>query len=174
MPSQFDNTQSNLFRKPVFDDVTDQKLWQAGKEADEVFELRPAPLPTPEMEVEYIDWLQEDFKSDPWVTYRFRKYTANPKRIPWKNTRQLKRQHQYTFMMHWLLGAAITWPVAAAFGRFMKTSRGGVPAVHLNRHVHDFPRPEPGRIARLTFRWYAVGSSIAMGFAFAKYMSQEG
>lgn len=57
------------------------------KEADEIFEVRPAPIPTPEMEVEYIDWLQNDLKSDPWLTHRFRKYTCNPKRIPWKNTR---------------------------------------------------------------------------------------
>ena len=66
-------------------------MYHLQKEADEVLELKVPDVPTPEQEVEYIDWLQEDFKSDPWITYRFRKYTANPKRIPWKNTRQLKR-----------------------------------------------------------------------------------
>ena len=151
----------------------DKQLWQASREADEVFELRQAPLPTLEKEREYMDWLQEDFKSDPWVTYRFRKYTANPKRIPWKNTRTIKRQHQFTFLTNMALGSVIAWPFAAAFGRWMKTSRGGVPAVHLNRHVHDFPRPDPGRIARLTFRWYSVGASLALGYLFARYMADD-
>ena len=56
-----------------------------GREADEVLIEKLPPVPTPEMEVEYIDWLREDFKSDPWVTLRFRKFMAGPKRIPWKN-----------------------------------------------------------------------------------------
>jgi len=68
-------------------------LYRLTKEADEVLEMKQPMVPTPEMEREYIDFLQDDFKSDPWVTYRFRKYTANPKRIPWKNSRQLKRQY---------------------------------------------------------------------------------
>jgi hypothetical protein len=93
MPSQYDNTYHGIFRRPVFDDAQDEKLYKLTREADEVFEMRPAPVPTAEMEVEYIDWLQEDLKSDPWVTYRFRKFTANPKRVPWKNTRYIKRQY---------------------------------------------------------------------------------
>ena len=92
MPSTYDTTYNQVFRKPSFDTETEKKMWQLQKEADEVLEVKPAPLPTQEMENEYMDWLQEDFKQDPWVTYRFRKYTANPKRIPWKNTRQIKRQ----------------------------------------------------------------------------------
>ena len=93
-------------------------MWQLSREADEVFIERQPPVPTPEMEVEYIDWLREDFKSDPWVTYRFRKYMAGPKRVPWKNQRRLKRQHQFTFCAHWALGAALFWPVAAMIGRY--------------------------------------------------------
>lgn len=135
--------------------------------------MAPAPVPTPEMEVEYIDWLQEDFKSDPWVTYRFRKFTANPKRIPWKNTRQVKRQHQVTFMCHWVLGSLLSWPIAAMVGRSFKTSKGGVPEVRLNRWVHDFPRPEPGRSARLIFRFYSVISCVTMGLAFAHYTTNS-
>jgi len=69
------------------------------------------------MEVEYIDWLQEDFKSDPWITYRFRKFTANPKRTPWKHQRKLKRQHQVNYLTNWMIGSFIAWPVAAMIGR---------------------------------------------------------
>jgi len=129
--------------------------------------MRPAPTPTAEMEVEYIDWLQEDFKSDPWLTYRFRKYTPNPKRIPWKNTRQIKRQYQYTFSVNWMVGTLLSWPVAAMIGRHFKTTKGGVPAVRLNRMVHDFPNVEPGRNARNIFRWYSILSAAIFGLAFA-------
>lgn len=117
MPSTFDTTYHNVFRKPVFDDDGDKKMWQAQREADEVFEMKTAPVPTQEMENEYMDWLQEDFKSDPWLTYRFRKYTANPKRIPWKNTRQIKRQYQFTFGVNWVVGSLLSWPIAAMIGR---------------------------------------------------------
>ena len=41
--------------------------------------------PTPKEEIEYIEWLREDFKSDPMLSFRFKKYMAGPKRIPWKN-----------------------------------------------------------------------------------------
>lgn len=117
MPSTFDTTYHNHFRKPVFDGEADKKWYQLNKVAEEVFEVAPAPVPTQEQEIEYIDWLQEDFKSDPWVTYRFRKYTANPKRIPWKNQRRIKRQYQYTFAVNWLVGSALSWPLAAYIGR---------------------------------------------------------
>lgn len=91
MSSTFDNSYHHVYKKPNFDDEMDRKMWQLNREADEVLEVRAPPVPTQEMENEYMDWLQDDFKSDPWVTYRFRKYTANPKRIPWKNQRRIKR-----------------------------------------------------------------------------------
>ena len=167
MPSQYDTTYNNRFRKPVFDDESDKKMWQSSREADEVLVEKLPPVPTPEMEVEYIDWLKEDMKSDPWVTFRFRKYMASPKRIPWKNQRQLKHQHQWTFIINWMIGSALFWPVATMIGRYNKTSRAGVPAVHLNRFVHDFPKLDPGRTARHYFRWYAVGSSVLAGMIFS-------
>lgn len=46
MPSQFDSTYHHVFRKPTFDGVMDKTLYQATKEADEVLEMRPAPVPT--------------------------------------------------------------------------------------------------------------------------------
>ena len=169
MPSQFDSTYNNHFRKPVFDDDSDKKLYQLTREADEVFEDRMPGIPTPEQEKEYMEWLADDFRSDPWVTYRFRKYTANPKRVPWKNQRRLKRQHQFTFLCHWSLGSLLAWPFAAAIGRRMKTSTSGVPLAPLNRYVWDFPKTDPGRVARTTFRWYSITACLALGYCFANY-----
>ena len=160
-----------MFRKPTFDDEIDKTVYQATKEADEVLEVRPAPVPTKQMETEYMDFLQADMKSDPWVTYRFRKYTANPKRIPWKNQRKLKRQYQFTFATNWAIGSILAWPVAAMFGRSMKTTAGGVPMIRLNRVVHDFPHSEPGLVARKTFRYYSFMASAALGYMFARYFT---
>ena len=171
MPSQFDNSYHAYYRKPTFDDETSQELYQINKEANEVLELRTPDVPTPEQEVEYIDWLQDDFKSDPWLTYRFRKYTANPKRIPWKNNRKLKRQYTFSFMCNWALFSAISWPIACAIGRRWKVTRGGVPRVPLNRQIHDFPNVDPGTVARKNFRWYAFGSALLMGYCSARYVT---
>ena len=74
-------------------------------------------------------------------------------------------------MVNWLVGSALAWPVAAAIGRSMKTTKGGVPAVRLNRWVHDFPQPEPGRTSRLIFRYYAVGSCLLLGYVFARQVT---
>ena len=41
----------------MFDDEGDERLYKISKEADEVFELAIPPVPTPEQEREYIDWL---------------------------------------------------------------------------------------------------------------------
>ena len=43
--------------------------------------------------------------------------------------------------------------------------------VRLNRWVHDFPQPEPGRSSRLVFRYYSMISATLMGLAFAKYFT---
>jgi hypothetical protein len=95
------------------------------------------------MELEYLDFLQDSFKSDPWLTYRFRKYMAGPKRIPWTNSRELKRDYQQQFLLHVLLGSLLFYPVSCMIGRRMKHSQGGVPAVPMQRWVHDFPNVKP-------------------------------
>ena len=91
MPSNFDMTQQHKLSSANYDSEEDKRYYQTKREAEEVLELKPAPLPTAEMEVEYIDWLKDSFKSDPWVHYRFRKLMAGPKRIPWKNSYEVKK-----------------------------------------------------------------------------------
>ena len=139
------------------------------READEVLELKKPGLPTPEMEVEYMDWLKNDLKSDPWLTYRFRKYTASPKRIGWKNNRDTKMQYKTTFFFNFLIGAGLSWPLAVAVGRRMKHYQGGVPVVpglH-TRFTHDFINVEPARASRQFFRWYAISTALVCGYLFA-------
>ena len=117
MVSSFDGSYHNIYRRTTFDSVEDQRVRRMTREMDEVLEVAKPPVPTPEQEVEYIDWLQEDFKKDPIVTYRFRKYMAGPKRIPWRNMRELKRQYQYNFLVTWMGGSILAWPLAVLIGR---------------------------------------------------------
>jgi len=46
-----------------------------------------------------MDFLAEDMRSDPWLTIRFRKYMAGPKRIPWKNSRETKSDYKKLFVL---------------------------------------------------------------------------
>jgi len=96
---------------------------------------------------------------------------AGPKRIPWKNTRHIKRQYQFKFCVNWLLGSFLTWPIAAMIGRRFKVMKFGVPRVPMNRWIHDFPKPEPGKSSRLTFRYYSIISSLVLGHLFARYVT---
>lgn len=168
MPSSFDSTYHNIYRKPVFDDEGSRAIWEASREADEVLIPRAAPLPSRDQELEYMEWLKQDLKSDPWLTHRFRKYTANPKRVPWKNSKQLKRQYQFTFATHWFVGACLSWPLAAAIGRSYKATSNGVPVTAYSRANPWFLKLEPGRTARIYFRWYSALAAIGLGYAFAR------
>ena len=109
-----------MFSEPEYDDEADIKRYQGIREADEVLEMKPPRLPTQAEEDRYLDFLADSFREDPVLSIRWRKYTPGPKRIPFKNTRQLKRQYQYTFFVHWMMGAALGWPIAVAVGRRAK------------------------------------------------------
>ena len=67
-----------------------------------------------------MDFLAKDLRSDPWLTYRFRKYMAGPKRIPWKNMYEIKKDYWRIWFLNFLSGALIVWPVACMIGRRMK------------------------------------------------------
>lgn len=67
-----------------------------------------------------MDFLAADLRSDPWLTVRFRKYMAGPKRIPWKNNYEIKKEYKYLFAYQWAFGSLLFWPVACVIGRRMK------------------------------------------------------
>ena len=63
-----------------------------------------------------MEWLQEDIKSDKWVTIRPRKLQAGPKRVPFKNYSLLKNEYRMEWMQWFLIGSCAAWPVAALVG----------------------------------------------------------
>ena len=95
------------------------------------------------MENEYMEFLSNDIRSDPWITYRFRKYMAGPKRIPWRNNYQIKKQYQYDFAVNWAIGAFFFWPIACMIARRAKVYTTGVPIVPYQRFIHNYPNVDP-------------------------------
>ena len=173
MPSYYDNTYHAKYSKPVFDTEKDKHMREQKRVNEEIYERVPAPVPTQEMENEYMDFLQEDLKSDPWLTYRFRKYMAGPKRIPWKNQYSIKMEYRYQFMWYWMAGGMLFWPVACMIGKRAKRYQTGVPVVPQQRFIHDFPNVDPTTRARTAFRFNSFWSAALFGFCFAQYMSDN-
>jgi hypothetical protein len=64
-----------------------------------------------------MQWLQDDIKSDPWLAMRPRKLMANPKRIPWKNYKQLRDDYRRKWVINFCFGAALGWPLACIIGK---------------------------------------------------------
>lgn len=116
-----------------------------------------------------MDFLEKSFKEDAWLTPHFHKYTAGPKRIPWKNSQEIQTQYAINFYVNWAMGAILSWPVAVMIGRRMKQTPGGVPAFPVQRLVDDWPNVEPARHARRTFFFWSVGTSMVAGYFFAKW-----
>ena len=57
MVATFDTSYHNKFRRPTYDSVEDLEDRQRTREYMEIFEQKKPPVPTPEDEAEYIDWL---------------------------------------------------------------------------------------------------------------------
>ena len=145
MPSTLNNTYHEVFSQPEYDNELDRKRYELIREADEVLEIVPPREPTQAEENDYLEFLADDFRSDRWATMRFRKLTPGPKRIPWKNCKELDKQHRSALLYHFFIGAALSWPLGVAIGRRMRVYQGGVPIVPYQRFIHDFPKVEPGR-----------------------------
>lgn len=91
MPSQFDNTLNFHLSKPIYDTTEDQIRQQRIREADYILEANVPEVPDRETELEYMQWLQDDIRSDPWIALHFKKYMAGPKRVPFKNADELNK-----------------------------------------------------------------------------------
>lgn len=92
---------------------------------------------------------------------------ANPKRWAWTNQREMKRQYQYTFATHFVLGGLLAWPLGVAVGRWSQKTTAGVPRIPINRFVHDFINLDPSAYAIRRFRRYCFGTMALCGTLFA-------
>lgn len=54
---------------------------------------------------------------------------AGPKRVPFKNKTYQKRDYRARWLLHFMIGGVMSWPLAMAIGRRAQTYTGGVPIV---------------------------------------------
>jgi hypothetical protein len=45
---------------------------------------------------------------------------AGPKRWPWKNQREIKRQYTFTFFTNMAIGSLLAWPLGVMVGKRAK------------------------------------------------------
>lgn len=173
MPNHYDSTYAEHNRVPVFDSEKDQKIFERRRELNEILEPRAPGIPTQEMENEYMDFLAEDMRKDPWIHWRYHKYMAGPKRIPWRNSYEIKNDFKREWWTNFVIGGMLFWPFACAIGRRAKSTRGGVPTVPVNTFIHDHPNLDPTRYSFTTWLYYTLLSSGLAGYCFAHYFTDR-
>jgi hypothetical protein len=117
--------------------------------------------------------LQDDLKSDRWLTMRPRKLMSNPKRVPWKNYRTLRDDYRRAWLVNFFIGAGLAWPVAVLVGRRATVSQGGVAAVPIQRWIHDWPNVNPMRTTWKYFRRYSALTCMVAGCVVANKFTDD-
>lgn len=110
---------------------------------------------------------------DPIIHPRYMKYRAGPKRIPFRNTMELRRQWQFEFATKMAFGSILAWPIAVMVGRWSKTTSSGVPVVHYPRYKPDWPNVNPTGRAAHNFKRWSFATALFLGFCFAKYTTDR-
>lgn len=86
----------------------------------------------------------------------------------------MKGDYRAEFLVHFAVGALITWPFAILVGRRMKTYAGtGVPRVPMPYYRVGFPDVEPAGLAARQFRKYFYGTLFVGSFVYARYMTDH-
>ena len=120
-----------------------------------------------------MEWLKDDLREDPWITFRFRKYMANPKRWPWKNYRECRDNWRYNLFRNWMWLAVLLWPAAILMGRRARHYQGGVPVVPYQRFIHDWPNMKPGHQSQKWFWRYFSGTLVIGGGLIAYFITND-
>ena len=104
---------------------------------------------------------------------RPRKLMAGPKRVPWKNYRELRDKYRRQWILNFLIGAALPWPIAGLVGRRAMVSQGGVAVAPIQRWVHDWPNVNPTRTTWKYFRRYSLLTMIVAGTCCARTFTDD-
>jgi hypothetical protein len=79
----------------------------------------------------------------------------------------MKRQYQFTWCTHFVIGSVLTWPLGVWVGRWSQRTQGGLPRVPINRYLTDFINLDPASYARRRFRRFFFATCMTGGIAFA-------
>lgn len=173
-----DSSYNQILSKPTFYDEQQREEYLQKQIMDEILEPAIPPLPTRQMELDYMQELEGEFRSDRWLHSRFRKLQAGPFRRPYKQTRALKQKHRREYCINFLFGAVVISPLAILIGRRMRWTSTGVPAYYFPRSWHRFPNLNPDHYAQNYFRlgFYTmifIGGNISASFLTPRYDKDE-
>ena len=104
MPRVADKSYNHILTKPEFFDDVQKEEYLQKRILDTVLEDKIPPIPTREKELEYLDDLEKDFRTDRWIHFRFRKLQAGPYRKPYKETRHLVYENRMIKIFHFVMG----------------------------------------------------------------------
>jgi hypothetical protein len=171
MPRAMDSSYNQILTKPSFFDEQQREEYLQKKIMDEILEPSIPPLPTRQMELDYMEKLESEFKHDRWLHTRFRKMQAGPFRRPYIQTRALKQRYRRDYSLNFLLGVIIISPFAIFIGRKMRLGSSGVPALYFPRSFHRFPNLNPDHYAKNYFRMGFWSSLFIGGNVMASFMT---
>lgn len=164
MPRINDMSYHQVLRRPEFYNDEQREEHIQKRIDDAIYEKAIPPLPTRQQELDYLEELEKDFRSDPWLHNRFRKLQAGPFRIPYKKTRELVEQQRMVKLLNFLLGAILVSPLAIGVGRRLRVTSGGVPRVYFPKNWHMFPNVQPDHNCRNRFRLGFYGTMFLGGY----------
>jgi hypothetical protein len=152
MPRAVDKSVNSIFARPEFYDEKQREEFTQKKIQDEILEDAVPPLPTRQVELDYLKQLEQEFRNDRWLHLRFRKMQAGPLRRPYKQTRALKQKARTQYVMNFFIGAVLGSPIAIWVGRSLRYSSTGVPKTYYPINYHRFPDVNPDKFATRYFR----------------------
>jgi hypothetical protein len=173
MPRVEDISYHNIFRDPDFYDEEQREEYVHKRVMDEISQPAIPALPTRQMELDYLEELESEFRTEGWIHLRFRKSHPGPFRRPFYNIRQLKTKERVNYMFSFLIGAALVSPFAVLFGRRLRVSSGGIPKTHLPRLNLYFPIVQPDLHAKRYFYFGFLTVCALGGGIFATYSSHD-
>ena len=88
-------------------------------------------LPSREQEIEYMNFLEQSIKTDPWITLRPKKHMANPWRLHWKKLFEQRREYYKTFALNFSLTITLCYPLIFYLAGRRQYSSSGVPTTRI-------------------------------------------
>ena len=173
MPRVIDTSYNEILSRPAYYDEEQKEEYLEKRIMDEILEDTTPPLPNRQQELKYLKELEDDFRSDRWLNFRYRKLQAGPLRKPYKRAKELKKIQYLDYMSIYAVGALLFVPLGIVIGRRMRTTSMGVPKVYFPRNLHRLPYNDPDGMAKRYFLFGLVGTASLAGFFIASKFTPD-
>lgn len=143
MPRVIDTSVNEILSRPEYYNEAQREEYIEKQILDEVLEPAIPPLPTRQMELDYLEQLEKEFRQDRWLHRRWRKLQAGPLRRPYKVSKELVDNERHIYLLNFFIGAVLISPLAIFLGRRNRLTSGGIPKVYFPRNYNRFPNVNP-------------------------------